>query len=247
MINKYNDTLLVTNYWYPYNSPGAIRWLRFGEYMEFDVLTSHKPYRGFKDYTIPFTDKKVTRFGWNIPAILWGFFILPILLFKKYKTYIITSPPESLLFTAWVLQSLGRNVIVDMRDAIDRPTQSRRYLINFYSFFYRKLKNVIVCWKLIDETKPIAYHGYEDINSVYKFQGFYTNTRLTYAEYIDRLKHGKVQDFRGRPKGYAFSSCHTIKKLGYPVNVELANEEYGKHTWEEGAALFNKTIKKINA
>lgn len=239
------DTLLVTTYWLPYNNPGALRWIKFGQFMDFTVLTSKKPKRGFYDETLPKVNKYVRAFGKNIPAFLWGIlaiFKVPL----NYKNYIITAPPESLFLLAYILQLLGKNVIVDVRDKIDREEQKFKILVPFYQFIYSKLKNVVVAWNIIDSTKKIIYHGYDDIGKV-KFKGYY-DYNLNHADYLKKLKNGYVKSYKGRVKKYALSSYHSIKRAGLPIDNISAideNEKYGTQSWEEGAEEFNNLLKKI--
>ena len=101
-------TLLITNYWYPFNHGGTMRWLQLGRYLDFDVLTSKKPRGAFYDETLPFRDRRTYRHFSNLPAILFGIFIIPFVLALRYDLYVITIPPYSLTFVAYVLTKLGR-------------------------------------------------------------------------------------------------------------------------------------------
>ncbi|MDD1678663.1 MAG: hypothetical protein LUO93_05715, partial [Methanomicrobiales archaeon] len=197
-----------------------------------------------KDFTMPYIKRRVHHFGFKLPAVIWGFLtLIPALLLRKYDTYIITSPPESLLFTGFILQRLGRKVIIDMRDAIDREKQPHKSLTGIYRYLYNRLRNIIVSSKVVDCTKPIVYHGYDEI---YRSERALDppvryNCRVNYETYVLLLRHGFVKDFSGKPENYGASSYHTIVHLGYDVNKTLSTDEYGLHSWQEGA----ETIKKI--
>jgi hypothetical protein len=240
-------TLLVTYYWWPYNTPGALRWVGLGRYLDIDVLTTTKPIFGEVDCTMPFTEKKVYRLGWMVPAVIWGGLILFPLLFMKYDCYIITSPPESLLFTAWVLQKFGKKVIVDVRDKINRKTQFYKKLIPVYNWFYARCRNIIVSARVVDPKKPVVYHGYDNVSRSDRSLDppVYYQGRVNYATYNLLLSYGFVRDFSGKPEDYGASSFHTVKHLGYEANQRLAEDEYGLHSWEEGAIQIHNLIQQL--
>ena len=246
-------TLLITNYWYPYNHPGTIRWLNFGRYMDFDVLTQRVPrsgaHGGFKDYTLPNSDKKVFKFGYKLPGIVWGFLALIPALFMRYDSYLITAPPESLIFTAMILKKLGRRVILDMRDSIERQHAPHKFMRPLWRRCYRSVWTKIVAWRLIDHNRPVIYHGYDEIELtsfgrliLKKNNPYFYRTRVTYLRYLRLSRHGIFPDFSHKPKGYVASSAHNVVHLGFKPNQELADEEYGQHSWEEGAKRFKKFL-----
>lgn len=238
--------LLITNYWHPYNNPGAIRWINFRKFIDFDILTCKIPLKGFKDNTMPFVKSKVFRFGIKLPAIIWGIFSLIPALFLKYDVYIITCPPESLLFTGYILQFLGKKVIIDMRDAIERDEQPYKFLVPFYKFFYNKLKNVFVCWELIDSDKIVIYHGY-DIDKRHPkalSEPIYYKGNINYKSYMELLSMGIIKDYSDRPKDYPLSKFHNIKKLNYPI-LSTSDEYFGIYSWEYGASQIIEMIKKM--
>ena len=156
---KVISIIVISYYWAPWNNAGTFRWWNFGKFINFDVLTSRRPVNSFHDETIN-DNHKVKRFG-KVKAVVWGF--LAIFKAGKYDLYIVTSPPESLLFCAWILQLMGKKVLVDMRDPIYRIRQPLKFMVPVYRFFYNRINNVIVSWKIIDKSKPCIYHGYEDI------------------------------------------------------------------------------------
>jgi hypothetical protein len=241
-------TLLIAHYWYPFNNAGTFRWLYFSKDIDCDVLTTSIPINSTVDTTIPNPNKKTIRFGNRLPAIVWGLIASFVILFKKYDRYIITSPPESLLLGAWLLQLLDRNVIVDMRDSVDRDTQKIKMFIPFYKFLYNRLKNIVVCWKFLDESKPCVCHGYE-VEKGDKFNGYYTD-RVCHGVYLSRMKHGLIPDQSNKPKGYATSSLHSFLHLNYPINNEFNKEmftvipkSYSERA-KEMKALINDTLQK---
>ncbi len=218
--------LLISHYWYPNNSSGTFRWTNFSQFIDFDILTSYKPLFSFRDYSIRASKlfDGVYKFGYKMPAIIWGFIASFMALFKKYDVYIITSPPESLLIGAWVLQLFGKKVLVDMRDSIYREKQFYKSMSWIYKFFYKRLKNVIVAYKFIDETKEVVYSGYEDVPKV-KFKGYYKD-RLHRSWYLHKLSQGYMPDQSGKPTGYGSGSAQTYRYLGFPINNDLHKEVY---------------------
>lgn len=235
-------TLLITNYWYPWNHPNTMTFIGFGKYIKFDVLTQRRPNQSFRDYTIPDYVYKTIKFGWRLPAVMWGFLAVIPALFTRYDTYLITSPPESLLFTACVLRKLGRKVVVYVQDEIDREKQPHKWLNWLYRFCYRNIFCKIVSWKIIDNKCPVIYHGYEDLQLKRKGKPVFYNSRVSYEDYLTFASYGIFPDFSHKPKGYVASSAHTVVHLGFKPNQELAEEEYGQHSWEEGANRLKKFL-----
>jgi len=218
--------LLISYYWYPYNNSGTFRWVNFSKHMDFDVLTCRKPRKSFKDYSIVSGKyyEGVYRFGAYLPAVAWGFIAPFIALFMKYDFVIVTCPPESGLFGAWILQLFGKKVLVDMRDSIDRERQPLKRFINIYKFLYSKIINVIVASGFFDPSKPIIYSGYEDIKGT-KFVGYYQG-RVARKWYRYNLECGLVPDQSNKPSGYWSGSAQTLRHLGYPINNVLHEEFY---------------------
>ena len=242
--------LLVAHYWYPYNNAGAIRWLHFSqEFSDMDVMTTSVPINSTVDHTLPNPNKKTIRFGTKLPAALWGIIASIRLIFTDYTRYIITSPPETLLIGAYVLQLLGRNVFVDMRDPIDRDRQQLKIMVPIYRFCYNRLKKVVVSWKTIDESKTCVYHGYE-VEKGSSFKGEYED-RVCHCEYIDRLKKGYIpkQDVHD---GYYSSSAHSLIHLGYPTSKNMHAEMYTitpksyKERAKEMSSVYWKMSRKFN-
>lgn len=218
--------ILIAHYWYPWNNWGAFRWMNFGRYIDFDVLTTKEPIQSFIDYSIPDPQKKTLRFGRKLPAIVWGFFASIIIQFRRgYDVYIFTSPPAMLLLGAWLLQLRGKKVLVDMRDSIDNWCQRSRLLIPFYSWLYRRMRNVTVSWQFLDPSKPVVYHGYELIENPDDFRGYY-NGKVDHISYLKLLKVGFIPDQSRKPAGYGTSSWWTFKKIGFMVNLKMHPEAY---------------------
>jgi len=214
-------TLLIAYYWHPYNNSGVFRWARFSEHMDFDVLTCRRPLRSKVDPSVESGSDNVRRFGAFLPAVVWGI-LAPLFVLKKYDTIILTSPPESLIIAAWFLQLLGFNVVLDMRDAIDRPNQFFNRLSGVYRYFYNKIRRVVVTYQFIDESKPVIYSGYDDIKGS-TFAGYYIN-RVRRSEYIYGLETGRVPDQSSKPSGYSSSAVQTLRHLDYPVNNKFHHE-----------------------
>ena len=217
--------LLISYYWYPWNNAGTFRWNNFGKYLDFDVLTSRRPMRSVKDNTIENTHKKVLRIGYKIPACVWGYVFPFIALFKKYDLYVFTSPPEALLFPAWVFQLFGKKVLVDIRDKIDRPHQYLKILIPVYLFFYNRINNLVFSLKIQRfplDSGPVVYHGYEIDISV-PFVGYYSG-KVSRGEFLHRLRSGLIPDQSHKPDDLLCGSFMTYKKLGYPINFKYHSE-----------------------
>jgi len=240
-------TLLITYYWHPYLSPGALRWLGFGGHMDFDVLTCWRPLRDKKDETMPSLERKVLRFGYRIPAIIWGVLATLPALFMKRDLYIFTAPPEALFIPAWILQKLGRKVLLDLRDSITRERRPHKWLTGLWIRIYSQISQVVVCARIVDQGKRVIYHGHDGIRRDSRAMDppVYYSSQVNYETYMLLLRHGFIKDFSGKPWGYGASSYHNIRHLGYEVNISLAEDEYGQHSWEEEAGKLKEIIKKI--
>jgi len=227
--------LLITNYWYPWNNSGAFRWLHLSKYIDFDVLTSKRSNKGFYDNTMPERNTEIYRYGNRLPAILSGLYLSIISWFVRADKYVYTSPPETLLVGAWINQMLGREVYVDMRDAIDRPSQPHKWLIPIYRWLYRRIKNVCVTMKFFDESKPVIRHGY-DIE--YKNSDYFNNIvdkNYDYATYCNLLRSGTGRDYGEGFDHYTSSSVVTLRHLGNPIKGNLHPElfEFTPQPWGE--------------
>jgi len=222
-------TLLISYYWYPYNNSGTFRWANFSKFIDFNILTCRRPLRSFIDYSIqvPYDKryKDVRKFGAYLPPWVWGLIAPLLILFSRYDLYIITSPPETMLFGAWFLQLLGKNVIVDMRDAIEREKQPIKKLTRFYKYFYKRINNVIVAFQFFDPTKKVIYSGYEDIIGATAFKGYYSK-RLRSRNYLYKLTQGFIPDQSKKPVNYSSGSAQTFRYLGFPINKNLHPEVY---------------------
>ena len=182
--------LLITAYWFPWNTPGTMRWLQIGNYLQFNVLTSGRPRTGFIDNTLPMNIDRPSRlvlmFGNKLPAWFWGLRSIFHIPKFKYDTYIFTSPPESLIVSAWIMEKVfRRKVLVDMRDSIDRENQKAPWMNWLYRWFYNGMNNVIVAWQFLDEFKFAIHSGYDEIRKRNAtFGAIYYNSpfRLNYED-----------------------------------------------------------------
>ena len=254
-------TLLITPYWYPWNTSGTMRWLHIGQHLDFDVLTSTQPRKGFFDMTLPpGLSHHFICFGYRWPAVLWGLaaiFRIP----WKYDSYVITSPPESLLITAFILEKVFRKkVMVDMRDSITRPNQRLKVLNWLYTFVYNRMNHVVVAWHFIDEDKMAVHHGYDDITPKTSAAVYHSHDeqgklkRYDYETYRSRLECGVIPDYTLKKnvdwENYAASSYPTIKKMGFDVNVKMHPEtrsDFPLRSWEEVAGLMKMMIGAMHA
>lgn len=240
--------LLINYYWFPYNNSGTFRWLGFDKYIEFDVLTSKCPVESFVDYTIPKPKNRVIKkIGRNWRAKIWGL-IAPLFgLFKKYDWVIFSSPPEPLIIWAWIYQLLGKRVLLDMRDMYQREALRGKFMIPIYRFCYKRVKNVIVAFQFSDPTKQVVYHGYDDIrkNRDALKEPIYIKGRFDYATYNTLLGVGVLPDLSDKPEGYACSSIHNIKHLGYEPNSDRLHPEVYQckpQSWREGAKILKNIL-----
>jgi len=243
-----NRILLITNYWCPYNASGTFRWLNFAEYIPMDVLTSKKPRRGFYDETVFKSGGRIYRIFSNLPAVLSGFILSISSIFIKYDCYVYTSPPESLLIGAWINQLLGRKVVVDMRDSIDRGALGFKPLKWLYKILYFRIKNVVAPWAFINENA--IENGYDNIKrnfNALKTAEYYKG-KVDRRSYMLLLSYGFVQDYSGKPKGYGASSLASIKYLGYEVNQKLHSEceEFIPNSWKVQAGKMRRYLDEIN-
>lgn len=244
-------TILIAYYWYPWNNSGTLRWLRLIQYlnMNIDVMTSSYPVKSFIDQSLPKIECKVMRYGKKkMPAVLWGLIYPFRILFSKYNNIIITAPPESLIIWAYIFQLFGKNVVLDLRDSIDRKHMHLKILKPLYKFFYIRIKNVVVCMRFLDESKPVVYHGYEDITKpkIHKmcFKDYH---RMTFYKYHKLLSEGYYPDLSSKPNGYSSSCIHTLKHLGLPINNKYLNKEVFELipiSWEESANQMEVILKK---
>jgi len=240
--------LLITNYWAPDNHPGTFRWLNFGKYIDFDVLTTLK-IKGFNDASISGFGHRVHSVPvYNNYACLHGLFLAFNALRYKADIYIVTCPPESLLFAAYLLQKNGKKVIIDMRDAINRPWQPLKFMIPIYSYFYMKLKNVIVAWQFIDTGKPCIHHGHDNLFLRSRDMRQMPIGRHSHVNYNNMLQNGYIPDFSSRSNGYVTSSFINIKHLWqekspvYNFHSELLNLK--PYSWEAQAKKMESILLK---
>jgi len=231
-------TLLITNYWYPWNHSGTFRWVGFGRYLEFDVLTS-KHRKGFYDETINTGKHRVLSVNcFGFPAVISGFILAIRSLFLRYDLYVYTSPPESLLLVAWLQQKLGRKVMVDMRDSVDYPEQPLKFLVPVYRWFAKRIKNKTVSAQFIDPDAYCVYHGYENVNVTtgVRFRDICeAHSRLSYLGFMHELRNGFRPDLTKKPKGYGSSSYMTIKHLWGDIFKGHFHPEYDTvmpESWE---------------
>lgn len=207
--------LLITNYWYPYNASGTFRWLSFAKYIPIDILTSQKPKRGFYDETINRTGKRIFHVGSNLPACISGIVLSLYSIFFKYNVYVYSSPPETFLLGAYIQQELGRKVLIDMRDSIDRKALGFKPLKWFYGWLYKRIKNKVVSFQFLDEGAKVIRSGYENIKTTKKQAFLECSFREYYGFYLGFLSDGIVPCYLDKPRGYGSSSFVTLRHLGF--------------------------------
>jgi hypothetical protein len=249
--------LVITNYFYPFNHSGSIRWTWLGRFIPFDVLTQIFPRKSFIDETLPypFKTKNVYKLGFMFPAVIWGLVAsFAVLFFRKYDIYIFTSPPQSLLLGAYFLQKSGKRVVVDMRDSNNSWGQRHRWLVPLYDWLYDRLDNVVVVMKFLDSSKKIIYSGYDDVTRFCEADKweFVKPERLFYRSYLELLSKGKIPDYRNRndkPKSYGCSSYVTLRKMGFEglPNNYFHDEVYTRPitSWQEASEQYKTFLEHV--
>lgn len=193
-------TLLITNYWTPYNDAGTIRWWNFAKYIPLDVLTTRRT-RGLYDETLEERGHNIQRVrNFSNISCLNGLLLSIHSLFAKADIYVFTTPSETLLLGAWLNQLLGRKVVIDVRDKIDRPHQPVKLLVPLYKWLYQRIKNVVVVDKVVDDTKSIIQHGHDSLRLKYNKQYPMPKGRFIHKDYNEMLQRGfvpkqKVEDY----------------------------------------------------
>jgi len=241
--------LLITNYFKPWNSPGCFRWLQMSKYIDFDVLTSRKPIGAFYDETLPPSNSMVFRYGYNLYAVCSGLYLSFRALFRKYDLFIFTSPPESFIVGAYILQRLGRRVILDMRDTTDRPFQKLKILIPIYKFFYKRVKEKTVSFQFFDETAKVVRSGYAlEARKIADNWEFIRPDRMIYDHYIIGISCGHIPAFREKSRNYSSSSFINLLHLGFKGLPRFYHPEVHEQpviSWEESARQMKEIIKTI--
>lgn len=251
-----NNILLISYYWQPWNNPGVFRWLWFSHYIHISsVLTCGKPKNSFYDDSLPMGYADQIKYFWGMRGLFWGILIIPktLWLSRYSEKIVITSPPESLIITAWVLQLFGKDIYLDMRDAIDRKRQKCRIMIPVYKFFYRRLKNVCVVMRFIDETKPVIRHGYDPLNRMtdvlkdVRLGSYGVSGRLKYNSFVHCLNHGTRIDYQ-YCSGYGSRSAITAMKYGLAMNLNKLHSEYQTiqpQSWEVQAGKMKRFLNDL--
>ena len=246
--------LLVTNYFYPWNCSGTMRWLQLGRYLDFSVLTSKKPRKGFRDETLPnVRERRVFRHGRNLPAVLSGLYLSWLAIFRKYDIYIFTIPPFTLSLGAWILERLGRQVVIDVRDNADNKNNHWKLVTKICEYFKERVKHRTTCMQFMDSGATRILSGYNPElleNNGSPFWGFYTLKRQSYEDYMLNLELGLIPDYRKRiSKVYNVSSFVNLLYLGFKdlptdcIHPECANQPV--QSWEESAKQMREYLENI--
>lgn len=253
--------LLVTNYWLPYNNAQTIRWYQYAKYMEFDVLTVKKT-KGIEDETLEKRNNSVKYINSHTTVAVFNGVILSVsALFHKADLYIFTIPTETLLIGAYILQKMGKNVIIDTQDSIDRKHIGFKLFVPLYKWLYKRIKHRIVCMKFIDPSSVCIYHGHDDIELrefVTKPELLkHTGNRLTHYLWNRLLVNGCVPDYTAElnkiQKNYGQSSFVNIRwlwrdKLNLIKNrfgTEMLNDEMWTmplYSWKVSAQLIKNQL-----
>ena len=210
-------TLLITNYWTPYNSSGTFRWLMLNKYLDFDILTSKKPKKGFYDETLPKSNGRTYRHGSSLYAILSGLYLSIISWFIKADVYVYTIPPESLLFGAWVQEKiLRRKVIIDLRDKIGRKYMPLRILAPIWNLLYKSMRTKVTTMRYFDKDAILIRHGYmvEELFGEMLIDSYLGCKRYDFETWIRLVRLGAGIEYTDPIKHYTSSSILTFRHLG---------------------------------
>ena len=241
--------LLIAYYWFPWNNAGAFRWLHLSKYISIHtVITSKKAKGSFEDHSMPYGSciNLLRRFSLR-PAV-WALVMTPLIVFQglKHEKIIITIPTEMLLIPAFILQLLGREVLIDLRDAIDRDRQPFKMGIPLYRWLYGRMKNKVAVWRFLDPKAVLIRHGYEDLDFKPSLFGPLLQGRHPYADYLDHLSKGYVIDLSGKVPGYATSSMPTLIYYNIPImNPEIFHEECFDFEPENWASIAVKWMELL--
>ena len=250
--------LLITNYWYPWNTSGTMRWLQMGRYLDFDVLTSRKPRKGFYDETLPFGHfRRVYRHGSGLPAVLSGLYLaLRAIFFRSYDVYIFTVPPFTLAFGAYILQLLGRRVVIDIRDNGDNKNNHWKLITKICQYFQERVKHRTTVMQFMDEGATRILSGYnEELNTIYrvkpdKWRFIDKKSRSYYWFYNRNIRHGQIPDYRKRINGvYNCSSYQNLLYLGFKglptdcIHPECVRQPV--QSWKESAKQMKEYLDAI--
>ena len=245
-------TLLITNYWKPWNASGTMRWLQMGRYIDFDVLTTRKPRKGFYDETLPKSRaEKVIRKFTKWPAVLWGIGIILYGLRLDYDVYIVTTPPYTLSFLAWLLQTMGCKVVLDIRDNQDNKNNHWKLTAKLCDYFRGKIKHRTTSFQFLDEGATRILSGYNpELKKISKSWEFIRSDRMTYDMYCLGLSCGHIPDYQTRMEPrYATSSFVNLKYLGFKnllldnLHNECINQPV--QSWETSAKQMKDYIEGV--
>jgi len=246
--------LLITNYFYPWNTSGSLRWVQFGRYMDFDVLTSKKPRGGFHDTTLPQgKDRRIYRHGSGLPAVVSGLYLaIRAIFIRGYGVYIFTVPPFTMAIGAYILQLLGRRVVIDIRDNGDNKNNHWKLVTKICQYFQSKIKHRTTCMSFMDEGATRILSGYDE-NLITSYSGnwrFVENRRRLYEFYYLTLKYGEIPDYRKRINGvYNCSSFVNLLYLGFKglptdcIHPECLNQPV--QSWKESAKQMKEYLDAI--
>jgi hypothetical protein len=224
-----------------------------GRYIDFDVLTSKKPRKGFEDETLPRPrSRRIFRHGSNLPAVLSGLYLAwRAIMVRHYDIYVFTAPPFTLSIGAWLLQAMGRKVIIDVRDNLDAQGNRWPRINKICWWFVRRIEHRTASFMFLDPGAARVLSGYNPELEPYCLNWlFIIYDRMIYAEYNDYLSCGHIPDYRKRQKsGYAVSSFVNLLHLGFknlPVDgLHYECVDQPVQSWETSAKQMQKILEKL--
>ncbi len=179
------------------------------------------------DETMPGKAHRVFRYWNNLPALIFGILIIPFAFYhaRKYDRIIITTPPESLLILAYLLQKVRSGVVVDIRDRVDRKTKNNKWqkFGALWTWLLRRITHRVAIYDFFQNYDKIISHGYMDLDVTNTKWTFVPEKRMSYEQFRQSLSRGLIPDYRPRSKNYAASTFITLRK--YFDNLPAENVE----------------------
>ena len=239
--------LLITNCWTPYNTAGLFRWWNFAKYIDINILTTKKQ-RGILDETLENRGVKVKRvITFTKIAFFNGLYLSLRSIFYKSDLYVFTIPSETLLFGAYINQLLGRRVLLDVRDRMDRKTQPVKAFVPIYDWLYRHMKNVVVSWEGIDKTKTFVRHGHDGLKLKIKEKAVMPKGRYKHKDYLELLQRGYIPPIKETHHPKTQSGYINVKHLWGNITTKVDEEIYCRqfYSWEEQANKMLKILLEV--
>jgi hypothetical protein len=97
----------------------------------------------------------------------------------------------------------------------------------------------------------VVYTGYDEIKkaAIAALVPIYYKKRVHRVNYLQLLRHGYIHDYSDKPEGYAASSFHTIKYLGYEILPGFHPEVYESipESFKQGSVKIINILNNLNS